>query len=142
MSILERDDCLYLIGIQGSHFVCRRKSPPVGGDFRRETKCVTCRLFIELQNARNKTTVVHSQPCSQPRRRLFSELYSISTPPNYSTPPSLSMERRIAAGGCCGIVTLPPFFPPFLPQAILIEAPLKSHHSPVPKTMGVKSNIV
>ena len=28
--------------IQVTHFVCRRKSPPTGGDFRRQTKCDPC----------------------------------------------------------------------------------------------------
>ena len=28
--------------LQGSHFVCRRKWPPVGGDFRRQPKRETC----------------------------------------------------------------------------------------------------
>ena len=31
--------------VQISGFDCRRKSPPVGGDFRRQTKPVTCKCF-------------------------------------------------------------------------------------------------
>ena len=29
------------------HFGCRRKSPPVGGDFRRQPKCNTCILIFD-----------------------------------------------------------------------------------------------
>ena len=46
--------------IQVSHFVCRRKSPPAAGDFRRQPKCETCIccsrkvpnwvVFIKFQN--------------------------------------------------------------------------------------------
>ena len=33
--------------LQYMHFGCRRKSLPVGGDFRRQPKCKTCKCFFE-----------------------------------------------------------------------------------------------
>ena len=37
--------------LQISHFGCRRKSPPVGGDFRRQPKCKTCTIRVTFENA-------------------------------------------------------------------------------------------
>ena len=50
-SDVDEEDLVFNIEafVQVTDFVCRRKSPPTGGDFRRQTKSVTCTgLVIDL----------------------------------------------------------------------------------------------